>query len=62
MMSRRILATIAGLAFVSGYIVAAVVLADALGRMNWAIEAVYWCIAGVIWVLPIRSLMLWSVR
>lgn len=55
------MATLAGLAFVLCYIVAAVALAVAMGRLHWAVEASYWCVAGIIWVLPVRWLMLWSV-
>ena len=60
-MSRPTIATLAGILFVLLYIVAAVTVAVALGRMHWALEAVYWCVAGIVWVLPIRWLMLWSV-
>lgn len=61
-MSRPAIATIAGLLFVAAYIVAAVVFAGAVGRWYWPIEALYWAVAGIVWVLPIRWLMLWSVH
>ncbi len=61
-MSRTPIATLAALAFVFVYIVAVVVLPDYLPRMWWPVEAVYWGIAGLIWVLPVRWLMLWSVH
>ena len=61
-MSRPTLATIAGLLFIAVYIVAVITLPDLFGRMHWTVrEAVYWCIAGIVWVFPIRWLMLWSV-
>lgn len=60
-MKRSTVATVAGLLFVLVYIIAAISIPDLLGRMNWAVEAAYWCVAGVLWVLPIRWLMLWSV-
>ncbi|RYY12933.1 MAG: DUF2842 domain-containing protein [Alphaproteobacteria bacterium] len=60
-MSRPTIATIAGLLFIAVYIIAVISLPDLFGRMNWVVEAVYWCIAGMVWVLPIRWLMLWSV-
>ena len=60
-MSRPTIATLAGLLFVACYIVAAVAIPDLVGRMHWAVEALYWLVAGVVWVLPIRWLMLWSV-
>ena len=61
-MSRPTLATIAGLLFVFLYIVAAVAVPEMLGRMPWPVEALYWCVAGVVWVFPVRWLMLWSVH
>ncbi len=60
-MSRPTLATIAGLLFVLLYIVAVVAVPELFGRMHWAVEAVFWCVAGIVWVFPIRWLMLWSV-
>ena len=61
-MSRTPIATLAALAFVLVYVVVAVVLPDYLPRMWWPVEAVYWGVAGLIWVLPVRWLMLWSVH
>ena len=61
-MSRPAIATLAGIAFILAYIVGVVALPDFIGRMYWVIEAVYWCIAGFVWVFPIRWLMLWSVH
>lgn len=60
-MSRPAAATIAGILFVFVYIVAIVMIPDLLGRMHWAAEAVYWLVAGLLWVLPVRWLMFWSV-
>ena len=60
-MSRTPVATLAALLFVFVYIVVAVLLPEHLPRMPWPIEALYWCAAGLLWVLPVRWLMLWSV-
>ena len=61
-MSRPKIATLAGLLFVFFYVVAVTTVPDLFGRMHWTLEAVYWCVAGIVWVLPIRWLMLWSVH
>ncbi len=61
-MSRVPAATLAALAFVGAYIIAAVILPEYLPAMPWPVEAVYWCAAGLLWVLPVRWLMLWSVH
>lgn len=60
-MSRTKIATVAGLLFVTAYVVAVVTLPDLFPRMHWALEAAYWLTAGVVWVFPIRWLMMWSV-
>jgi hypothetical protein len=59
-MPRILLATLSGLAFFFFYLVAALALADRLGRMHWAIQFVYFAAAGILWVFPIRWLMLWA--
>ena len=61
-MSRIPVATLATLVFVFVYVVAVVVLPDYLPAMPWPVEAIYWCVVGLIWVLPVRWLMLWSVH
>ena len=59
-MSRPLAATLMGIAFIVAYIAAAVTLPDVLPG-HWAVQAVYFLVAGVVWVFPIRWLMLWSV-
>ena len=60
-MSRPAIATLAGLSFVFFYIAFVVAIPDLFGRLHWALEALYWLVAGVAWVFPVRWLMLWSV-
>jgi len=61
-MSRPAIATIAGVLFIIAYVVAAITLPDLVPRLHWTLEALYWCVAGIVWVFPIRWLMLWSVH
>jgi hypothetical protein len=61
LISRTPAATLAGVAFVLAYIALAVIVPERLPRMHWLIEALYWCLAGILWVFPIRWLMLWAV-
>lgn len=49
-----------GIAFVIAYVAVAITLPDVLPS-NWAVQAGYFLVAGVLWVLPVRWLMLWSV-
>jgi hypothetical protein len=60
-MSRAPAATLIGIVFFLAYIAAAVTLADHIPH-HWAIQAGYFVLAGVLWVIPIRWLMLWSVH
>lgn len=60
-MSRPQIATAAGLLFVVAYVVLVVTLPDLFSRMHWGVEALYWLVAGIVWVFPVRWLMLWSV-
>jgi Protein of unknown function (DUF2842) len=29
---------------------------------HWVVQALYFLVAGIVWVLPVRWLMLWSVH
>ncbi len=60
-MSRPTAAALMGVAFVIAYIAAAVTLADLLPGYWW-LTALYFLVAGVVWVFPVRWLMLWSVH
>ena len=60
-MSRPPAAALMGIAFVIAYVAAAVTLAGWLPG-HWAVQAVYFLVAGVVWVFPVRWLMLWSVH
>ncbi len=60
-MSRTPIATVAGLLFVAVYMIGVVLLPDALPRLHWSLQALYWCAAGLLWILPIWWLMLWAV-
>ena len=59
--ARPCIAAVAGIAFMLVYIVVAITVPDWTGRLPWPMEALYWLVAGVLWVLPIRWLLLWSV-
>jgi hypothetical protein len=60
-MSRTPVAVLAGIIFVLLYIAVVVILADRLDLTSLA-APIYWCVAGLVWVLPIRWLMLWAVH
>jgi hypothetical protein len=59
---RILFATIVGLAGFAAYIAAVVVLADRVATLHWAIQAVYFVVAGVLWAVPAHFLILWAGR
>jgi len=61
-MPRILVASVLGLAGFLAYLVAAVTLYDAVAALNWALQAAYFVVAGTIWVIPMRSLMIWAAR
>ena len=61
-MPRILFATILGLAGFLAYLIAAVTLYDVVAARHWAVQAAYFVVAGTLWVVPIRSLMLWAAR
>ena len=42
------------------YIMVAVAAADWIGPVHWAAQLGYFMVAGSIWVMPVRWLMLWA--
>ena len=60
-MSRRPVAALTAIAFVITYVAAAISLVDLLPA-EWVVQALYFLVAGIAWVFPVRWLMLWSVH
>jgi len=54
------IAAVAGLAFIVAWIAGAMVLGDHMRNLNAALQFAYYAIAGFVWVVPIRWLMLWA--
>ncbi len=61
-MPRVPIATVAVLLVVIAWIAAATLLADYVRPLHWAIQIVYYALAGFAWVFPVRWLMLWGAR
>jgi hypothetical protein len=55
-----LVATLLGLGFFFFYLVAVLALVDLIGPMHWAIQFIYFALSGIMWVFPIRWLMLWA--
>jgi hypothetical protein len=61
-MPRAAIATLAGIAGLIAYTVVVLIIGDHVQTLHWAIQAVFFAVAGLVWVLPVRSLMYWAVR
>jgi len=61
-MPRVLIATLVGLVGFILYVGAAVTLADPVERLHWAIQALYFLAAGLLWTIPARWLMYWAAR
>ena len=60
LMSRIPIAIIAGLVGFALYVAAVMLISDFVFAWHWALQAVYFVIAGTLWVLPMRWLMFWG--
>jgi nitrate reductase NapE component len=47
------------LALILCWAVLVVTLAGAIGHMPWPIEAIYYVVAGVAWIAPLKPLLRW---
>jgi hypothetical protein len=59
-MPRIVIASAAGLLFFTAWVVACVLTADQVFKLPFAVQLVYFAVAGFVWVFPIRWLMLWA--
>lgn len=59
-MKRTPIAVIAGLVGFFFYVAAVLSIGDQVQHLHWALQALYFVIAGSLWVAPIRWLMLWA--
>ena len=59
-MPRVPIAIIAGLIGFALYVAAVMIIADTVLTWHWAFQAMYFVLAGSLWVFPIRWLMFWG--
>jgi hypothetical protein len=56
------IAVVAGLGGFGLYLAGALVLADRVATQHWAVQGLFYLVAGVLWVLPAHFLVLWAGR
>jgi hypothetical protein len=61
-MPRIIVALVIGLIGFAAYVAIAITVPDWTGPMHWAVQFLYFVVAGVLWVFPARWLMLWAAK
>ncbi|CAA9276411.1 MAG: hypothetical protein AVDCRST_MAG27-3444 [uncultured Craurococcus sp.] len=59
-MSRTSIATLVGLSGFLAYVVGVVTLADHVLQMHWAVQALFFLVAGTVWTLPATKLIVWA--
>jgi len=59
-MSRSLLAFLIGVVGIVLYILAVVALGDHLVMAHWALQLVYYGVAGIIWMWPAKWLIIWG--
>lgn len=59
-MSRPIIALLAGVLGFAAYVAVVVVLADWVLQLHWTVQLAYFLVAGLAWVPPARRLMFWG--
>lgn len=60
-MPRKTIAALLGLFGFIAYVAAVVTLADHVTEANVVVQTAYFLAAGLLWAMPARWLMLWSV-
>ena len=59
-MSRIAIAVLVGLFGFAAYVALVVALADHVVTQHWALQAVFFLIAGIVWAFPAKWLMFWA--
>lgn len=56
---RKLIGSLVILAWMTGYILVAAVVGDRVTSEHWAVQAVFFPVAGLLWVVPLRPLIRW---
>lgn len=60
MRSRTALAALVGILGFLAYVGVVVALADHVLHLHWAVQALYFIVAGIAWTWPAKRLMFWA--
>lgn len=56
---RKLIGAAVMLAWIVGYIAVAAVIGDRIAGGHWVWKLLYFPIAGIAWILPVKPLILW---
>jgi nitrate reductase NapE component len=56
---RKPVGTLAILLFIILWCVLVVTLAGGVGRWHWSLQAVFYLVAGIAWITPLKPALLW---
>lgn len=56
---RKAIGALAILAFMAMYIAVAAVVGDRVAREHWLVQVIFFPIAGLLWIFPLRPLLKW---
>lgn len=56
---RKIIGSIILLAWIVGYIAVAALIGDRVSSEHWVWKLLYFPLAGLLWILPVKPLILW---
>ena len=59
---RKLIGTIATVAFILVYIFFAAVLGDAVVTKHWAIQTAFFLVLGLLWIFPVMGIIRWMER
>jgi hypothetical protein len=59
-MPRTAIALFAAFAFLAAYLAAVMAASDYIVPLHWALQALFFLAAGVLWVPPVHFLILWA--
>lgn len=61
-MSKPMLAGLLGVIGFLLYVAVVIILADHILGTHWALEFIYFALAGIVWVWPAKALIIWAAR
>jgi drug/metabolite transporter (DMT)-like permease len=56
---RKAIGALAILAFMAMYIAVAAVVGERVSKEHWLVQVIFFPIAGLLWILPLRPLLNW---